>query len=306
MSVQGYQKIGLAVIFLAKKMMTLKVSDRIQTIEEYTQEAQVSRGTIQNAFRFLKDNQAISLVSKGHLGTFIGDMDYQKLWNLTEIGILTGAMPLPYSVLYEGLATGLYKAAYDYGIETNIAYVSGSKTRIDLLKRGRYDYVITSKSTADAAIEDSEPVKICFAFGAKTYLSEHVLLLADKSKERIEDGMRVGLDPTSIDMELLTKYACTGRKVNYVTMPYNQIVNQIRANRIDAGIWNYDEIKEKQIPVAIRPIGNSAITKDASNAVVLVRENETGISNFLKAVIKRETVLNYQIAVMKNEIMPQY
>src|SRR5699024_12877675 len=45
----------------------------------YQEEYGVSRGTIQNAFRYLKEAGAVELVSHGHMGTYIEKIDYVKL-----------------------------------------------------------------------------------------------------------------------------------------------------------------------------------------------------------------------------------
>ncbi len=215
-------------------------------------------------------------------------------------------MPLPYSRLYEGLATGIYTAAEDYGIDVNIAYVSGGDTRIRLLLQDRYDFVVTSAITAQKAANQGLQVKRSHSFGPGSYVTKHVLLLADHSKESIEDGMRVALDPSSIDMRILTKEVCKGKNVEFVQMPYNQIVKQITLNNIDAGIWNYDEIREKEIPVAIRDLEDSEIIREFSEAAIIVRAEEEGMLNFLQQAILSETVIQWQRKVVDEIIMPHY
>ncbi len=301
-----HQKMGLAVIFLAKKLMTLKPGARMNTISEYTESSDFARGTIQNALQFLKDKQAITLESRGHLGSFISKINYQTLWYCTELGALTGAMPLPYSKLYEGLATGIYVAAERYGIAMNIAYVSGARKRIDMLVRGHYDYVITSELAANAAKKEGLPIKKCIAFGKGTYLSEHVILFADDNKTEIEAGMKIGVDRTSIDMQYLTAQVCLGKQVELIDIPYNQIVSQIRQKKIDAGIWNYDEIKEKGIAIHFVHLADCKAIVESSKAVVLVRDDNSGLLNLLQAVLHKRTILDCQSQVITDKIMPTY
>lgn len=147
------QKSAIAVMKLARELMPLKKGDKILTISDYVDKLNISRGTIQNAFSYLKKQEAVILESRGHLGTFIVEIDYKKLWELTGIGLLTGSMPLPYSKLYEGLATGLYKSFTKAGLDFSLAYVRGSKYRIRMLKKGAYSFVITSKLAAKQAME---------------------------------------------------------------------------------------------------------------------------------------------------------
>lgn len=301
-----HQKMGLAVIFLAKKFMTLKQGERMNTISELTELSDFARGTIQNALQFLKDKQAISIESRGHLGSYISKINYQILWDCTELGALTGAMPLPYSKLYEGLATGIYAAAARYGVAMNIAYVSGARTRIDMLMRGLYHYVITSELAANAAKKEGLPIKKCLTFGQGTYLSEHVILFADDTKNEIESGMKIGVDRTSIDMQYLTTQVCLGKQVELIDIPYNQIVSQIRQKKIDAGIWNYDEIKEKDIAIHFVQLADCKAIVESSKAVVLVHDDHSGLFNLLQAVLHKRTILDCQSHVITDKIMPTY
>ncbi|GBU09974.1 transcriptional regulator [Gammaproteobacteria bacterium] len=301
-----YKKSGLSVIFLAKKLMALKQNERIATISEFAEEACLARGTIQNGLQFLKDQHAIVLEPRGHLGTFISQINYQLLWSLTEIGTLTGAMPLPYSKLYEGLATGIYAAAERFGLDMNIAYVSGARTRINLLIRGSYDYVITSALAAKTAKEEGLPIKVCLHFGKGSYLSEHVILFAHEGKSAIEDGMRVGVDQSSLDMQYLTTQICLGKDVQLINIPYNQIVKQIQQKSIDAGIWNYDEIKEKSLPINFAHLPINKIFLESSDAVVLIHDNQSGLFNLLQTILHKKTILECQSKVINAMLMPTY
>ena len=71
MSNELYQKTGIAVNRLAQDLLTRKKGDRIPSISEYQEKFGVSRGTVQNSLNYLKERQAVSLVSRGHMGTFI-------------------------------------------------------------------------------------------------------------------------------------------------------------------------------------------------------------------------------------------
>lgn len=207
--------------------MVLQPGSRVPTVSEYTEESRFSRGTIQNALQFLKDKQAIVLESKGHLGSYILEINYQILWACTELGTLTGAMPLPYSKLYEGLATGIYAAAERYGGQHEYCLCQRGKHALIYCCED-FDYVITSEFAAQAAKKEGLPIKKCLTFGRGTYLSEHVILFAEAGKTAIESGMKVGVDQTSIDMQYLTQQLCAQQQVEFVHMPYNQIVNQIK------------------------------------------------------------------------------
>lgn len=97
-------KNGRVTMLLARELLAHNEGDRIKTIGEYAGYFDTGRGTVQSALRFLQDSGAISLESKGHLGTYILMLNYKNLWEISDPGVIMGVMPLPYSKRYEGLA----------------------------------------------------------------------------------------------------------------------------------------------------------------------------------------------------------
>lgn len=301
-----YQKSGLAIMQLARMFLTKRKGDKLQTITEYEQELGFARGTIQNALSVLKKEEAITLESKGHVGTFLLDIDYKKVWNFVGLDMIVGAMPLPYSKLYEGLATGLYKSAEASEVDLSMAYVRGAKVRIQMLLKGGYDFVVVSLLAAKQAIAEGMEVEIGIPFGEKSYLSEHVILFADEAKQEIENGMTIGVDPKSFDQFYITKALCKKKKVKLVEMPYNRIVESIQQKKIDAGVWNLDEIKEKDISISYAVITELEAVTEASSAVILTAKSNKGMINILNEIIQPELVLDVQRQVVTYEMEPSY
>lgn len=302
---QLYQKSGLAVMHLARIFLSMKKGQRIQTISEYEQQLGFARGTIQNAMSTLKNDSAITLASKGHLGTIIVDLDYKLLWQYTGLELITGVMPLPYSKLYEGLATGLYNASGQFGTDLSIAYVRGSKVRIHMLLKGNCDFIVISEMAARHAIENGSDIEISMNFGKNSYLSEHVILFAQDDMTEISDGMKIGIDKKSYDQYLITKRLCEGKQIELVDMPYNQIVPSILSKKIDAGVWNLDEIKEKDLKVSYKHIHSFPELFTSSTAVVVTTKTNN-MNHILKEMIDRELVLEYQRKVVQLEMDPSY
>ena len=56
-----YQKIGVTISNLALNLLSKNVGDRIWPISQYQEEFGVSRGTMQNAFRYLEEKGAVVL-----------------------------------------------------------------------------------------------------------------------------------------------------------------------------------------------------------------------------------------------------
>lgn len=302
-------KNGIAVTLLSREFLSIKKSERILTIGEYSKKYNLGRGTIQSAIKYLEDNDAIKLDPRGHLGTFVEEINYKKLWDFAGLSIISGVMPLPYSKRYEGLATGIYKAFDKENIPFNMAYMRGSERRIDALENGKYDFAILSMLAAKLNIESGKNIDIVEDFGLNTYVNSHKIIFSDDRKKEIENGMRVGLDPTSIDHFILTCYECQNKDVEFVELSYNQIISNIINKKIDAAVWNYDEILDRGLQINNIPLRSKKsieINADNTKAVIVVAKDNWGINKIIERFINKNEVINIQNDVLSNKILPEY
>lgn len=302
-------KNGEVTMALAREFISYDIGDRIKTIEEYADNFGTGRGTIQSAIKFLRDEGAIELESRGHLGTFILSMDYKKLWNISDLGTIMGVMPLPYSKRYEGLATGLYKAFEIADIPFSLAFMRGASKRIETLDFGKYDFAITSKLAAIYEQNNFSSIEIIYEFGEKSYVGEHIVLYKDGNAYKIDDGMRVGIDLASPDQFLLTKYECEGKSIEYVETSYNQIIEKLENEEIDAAIWNEDEIIEKGLKHNISKLKNPKsleVDEQAATAVMVTHKDHAEIQNIIRKFINMEIIKNTQKQVISGDIIPMY
>ncbi|MBS4536715.1 hypothetical protein GOQ29_13915 [Clostridium sp. D2Q-14] len=302
-------KNGKVIILLAREMLTYYKGDRIRTVSQYTDIFDTARGTVQSALKFLQEINGLKLESRGHLGTFIVDIDYKKLWEVSDFNVIMGVMPLPYSKRYEGLATGFYESFEESEIPFSLAFMRGSSKRIEALNLGKYNFTIISKLAARLEMRKSSNIEIIHEFGEGSYVGNHVIVFRDRNETKIEDGMRIALDPMSIDQLILTSNECIDKEIEYVETPYNQILNKMKNNEIDAAIWNVDEIKEKNLEYNVCPL-SSKKTKDLSKedtiAVVAVSKGNKEFGNILNKFIDLKKVEKIQQKVMNDEIIPKY
>lgn len=301
------QKHGIVATQLARDWFTLRPADRVGTFDEYAKKFGTGRGTVQAAVRLLQEGEAVALESRGHLGTFLATVDYEKLWQFTGFGAVMGVMPLPYSKLYEGLATGLYHVAQQGKIPFSLAYMRGARPRIKALADGRYDFAIVSRLAAEAAVQEQGGITIALSFGAFTYVHKHAIIFASGRQREIQDGMRIGVDKTSTDQYLLTVNQCREKKVIYVDLAYNQIIAKLQAGDIDAAIWNIDEVLERKLDMPYLPLTELNSYGDSdTEAVIVIRETDSGIEALLNSFIKPDEVVSYQQQVVEGILVPSY
>lgn len=306
MSEAMYQKIGIAVNRLAQDLLTRQEGDRIPSISEYQEKLQVSRGTIQNGLTYLKDSCAVTLVSRGHLGTFIERLDYRRLQECSFTKELLGIMPMPYSLCYQGLATALYRAMTPYAF--NLLYARGAESRLNLLEAGVCQFTVCSRYAAEEAIRRHADVQIALDLGPGTYLTSHVLLFREPGKTAIESGMRVAYDRASVDHRQLTELICAGvRNIRLVEIKAHQTVRAIQEGEIDAGVWNLDDIMESGYKgLNLVPIRQFSDLSAFSSAALVIRRGDENIAQLLRQCVRQSDVLQIQTAVREGRIQADY
>lgn len=306
MSEELYQKLGVIVSKLAAEFLGKEVGERVASISEYENKYQVSRGTIQNAFLHLKEQKAIELQHRGHLGTYIVGIDYLKLQSHCRYKSLQGIMPLPYSKCYQGIATALYDELSCFDI--NLVYSRGAINRIKRVGEGTYQFAICSEYAAEKAIENQENIKILFDFGVKSYLTKHVVIFRDSRCNQIIEGMRVAYDRSSLDQCEITRILTRDiNNIKYVDLRSDQTIAAILSGSIDAGVWNYDDVLEKGYSnLHMRPIPKEIDLSKLSTAVMIVENNNEALESMLHKYIDPKHVKKIQAEVKSGKRVPNY
>lgn len=301
-------KNGKVILALAREFLLSSAGDRISTVENYAYRFGTGRGTVQSALKFLQKVGAVALESRGHLGTFIINIDYKILWDAADFGTIMAVMPLPYSARYEGLATGLSKAFASAGLPFSLAFMRGASVRINALLKGKYNFAVMSKLAARLETEKGTPIAVLHEFAPYTYVQDHVVIFRDPRAAKIKAGMRVALDPASVDQMILTCYECQGIEVQYVETPYTQIPQKLRSDQLDAAVWNMDEVKEKNMSLNIRPLSREKSRAAASDdtVAVLVAQKEDSISEFLRRHLDFASIQEVQAQVVNRQLIPAY
>ena len=153
-------KKGQVINAIASDFLKKSVGDKVPSISEYQEDLEVARGTVQNAISYLKSEGAFKLISKGHQGSFISEINYEILQSYALSETVLGTMTLPYSKLYEGLATGIYEEFRNNHVLLNLGYIRGSKERIKAVTSKFYRFAIVSKFAAKQAVRNREPLEI--------------------------------------------------------------------------------------------------------------------------------------------------
>lgn len=300
-------KKGQVINAISSDFLKKVVGDKVPSISEYQESLAVARGTVQNAISFLKSEGAFKLVSKGHQGSFIEEINYDILQCYALSETVLGTMTLPYSKCYEGLATGIYEEFRKNNIPLNMGYIRGSKERIKAVTRKFYRFAIVSKFAAKQAIQKGEPLEIALDFGKNTYVSEHVVIFSSENSNQKIENKKVAIDYNSIDQYLLTLEIIKGKNVHLVEMQGFQILLALRKGIVDVGVWNLDELNDKDYSdLTFSRLKKNQKIDDMTSAVVIVHKEDESLQAYFNQSVEVRRIIEIQNQVKNNEIIPQY
>lgn len=308
---------------IAEDLLGRNVGERLPTTLRYQKLLGVGSGTVQKALRDLESVGAVSTRARGHQGTYIRHLCVDKLWTFAGLGPMTGAMPLPNSAEWAGLATGLRAEFERLGIPLQALYVHGSYNRATLVAQGKADFAILSIEAANhAATWKGEWSTL--DLGPWTYYSDDSLVvllqpgIVDKDgSARANKGSNarrirlVGIDPDSYDHHQLTLAEFPGGPgLQYVPCSYPHIPAAVARGDIDAAVWNRTMIS---IPLDLIGVATRSLLRDEAihlshslnRAALLTRNPRPEIGTILSH-INCESVTETQSKVMTQEILPMY
>lgn len=300
MSRSFIKKEGVAQASLARYLLGQKSGNRLKTIDELATECRFSVGLIQAALKTLEKAGAVTVERRGRNGSYLVSMDNKALLAFADIGNVVCAMPLPYTRLYEGLASGL-KAQFD-GIPFYYAHMRGSDVRVECLLNGVYDLAVVSRLAAQSYF-DKDDVCMALELGPHTYVGEHKLICR-AGEQQIK---KVGLDPRSADQRIMTDIYFSGQAVELLDVPYHECLNRIAKGDIDAVIWNVtNEVDLEPHGLVAKPLAGDSRFTDASEAVILTRADDIPIQQLLRTVVDKAELLAHQQRVLAGVQEPSY
>lgn len=295
------KKEGVVITTLARYLLGEKCGNRLKTIDELATECRSSVGLTQAALKTLESSGAIRIERRGRNGSYLVEMDNKALLSHVDINNVVCAMPLPYTCLYEGLASGL-KAQFD-GIPFYYAHMRGADIRVECLLNGVYDMAVVSRLAAESYLTQKG---LCLALelGPHTYVGEHQLICRKGESANVK---RVGLDNRSADQKIMTDVFFGGSDVERVDLSYHESLQRIVKGDVDAVIWNVVAENElTMLGLEATPLTDDPRFLQATEAVVLTRVDDYPMQQLLRAVVDKHALLAHQQRVVSGEQEPSY
>lgn len=318
-----FLKNRLVVMRLARDLLSTDLDERLHTVDEYTEELKVSRGTVQKALQLLVDEKCITTYFRGHLGNYLIAKDDDKLWEYSGFGTLSGAMPIPLGELAQGIATGVCDCMKAQKVPFNCVFIQGGNTRLKGLLQHKYDFIIASYLTAQLVKESYPDLEEVMELPGCIYGGKYILYFADPEKTQVEDGMRVAIDPSSIDQHILTELVCENRKnIQYIETTYFDTHYCVKDGRADVTVSRSDTLasvyldKQNQAHAEERdahskelPVLKGYTRKDMelfNTTVVLASKDNYGMANLLRRTMRPAVISYAQKQIINGSRIPSY
>jgi DNA-binding transcriptional ArsR family regulator len=293
---------------IAAYLVEAPLASRIPTVRELGARFGASIGAVQQSLARLEASGAVTVDSRRGQGTVLSSRSLGGLWSAARNEPLVVALPLPISPQIQGIATGIKAALADAEIETYLTFSRGSRRRLQALEDRRCHAVIMSALGAAEACGPQDA--IVFEFPAGTHASGHMVFERPRSTVAQADPLRVALDRDSVDLQRMTELEFGGQSVEFVPATYMQFGDLFRAGRVDAAVWDIDEVPADLPPdIGRRPFSETAqasLADSNTRSTVVVRQDDSLTAAIVHQCLRDQRVLDVQRAVIAGERLPEY
>ncbi|MGB9750685.1 MAG: hypothetical protein C0183_04590 [Roseiflexus castenholzii] len=299
-----FSKQGQIVAALARSLLERTPGDRITRVHEYAARLDASVGTVQAGLQYLTSIGAVHLEARGRLGTYVIAIDYPLLWSIAMRRPLVGALPLIYSRRLSGLATAV-RAQFDrLPIDLELRFIRGAGQRVRALSFQQCDWALLSRH---AALQYPD-IDVVVELGPETYMAQHVLILRDAAPPGIQDGMRIGVDPSSADHTLIVHTTCRGREVEFIEIDYAEGLRLVMSGVIDGTIWSCEDVPSEITDLRIIPLSANDYPELVAlgTAVMVVDKGNRSVTALLGAAIEMNELHLIQNEVLERRRTPSY
>ncbi len=261
---------------IARDVIRLGVSGRLPTTLQYQERLGIGSGTVQRALRELQGEGAMSVVSKGHQGTFITALDGPKLWRAAGLQPVHLLLP-PYGPPESRrVARNLARQLAESGAATTVSFVRGAEARFAVLRRGDADAAVMSAGAAGDLLAGDDSY-VALDAGPGSYYAHGSLVVVARRGAEPGATPRVGIDTSSDDHRRLTAAEFTGH-VELVETNFARLPRAVLEGAVDTGIWHSVDLlipldaAGLEVRQLTRP-QSIALATELSNAVVVARKD---------------------------------
>ncbi|MGP4081593.1 YhfZ family protein [Pseudalkalibacillus sp. R45] len=287
--------------------MKYNIGERIPTTPVLAEKFTAGYGTIDKAMTALKEMEAIKVQPKGQMGTYLLEKDTALLWSIMDRGPVKGSLPIPSTLEFQGLASGIARTLKSKNIAYTFSFNNGSSKRINELLNHQCDFILLSHQAADLAQQKWANLEIIKTFDEKSYYEDMIVLCNSTAVKEVEEW-RIGVDNTSLDHITFSDRVFpqnTKEEVMYMHIPY-----LIADGVIDAAVWHSSQLVPTKLihTLTYYPVQyeeNNSEVKNMAGAIMVNTDRKENYA-FLSEMFNNDKILKIQKEVMTRIITPYY
>ena len=150
--------------------------------------------------------------------------------------------------------------------------------------------------------QEGKDIQLIAAFGPQSYVEQHRVFVRPDFKGDWQN-CKVGVDASSVDQEMLTRFCFADKPVQYVPIIYSQLVPFLHSGVIDAGVWSADMLPEG---LSYYPMPRLDEQGKDTVAVLACRKSDNITAQLVRKILSVERVDHIQQQVMRKQIIPRY
>lgn len=281
----------------------------LPTNTTYRDQFGLGAGTLQRALDVLRDRNALTVVSRGHLGRFVESIDVGQCWQAAGLDairlLLPPSGPTEIEILDESLAEELTRL----GIPHTVHHSRGGSHRLEAIRSGEHDLAVVSAGTVQF---DSSPLAAGRSGDPSpsrrlddgTYYAPGRLVLVRRQGDEVEPSpLRVAIDRDSPDHVSLTHEMFAGRDdVIFIDAPFPSVPSWVLRRKVDVGIWH---AARSVIPLdwaglSTEPVHSKA-QEQLSGAVLVVSARRPELNSVLTALNLADLSTRQQFALLAED-----
>ena len=292
---------------LARRFLgELEPGSPMPTVRSLAVQLHSSLASIHVAITRLEEAGAIEFETRGRAGALLVDRSLGSLWSIAEGGPLVVAMPLASSERYEALATALKQVMTEAGLDVFFIFVRGSRQRLQAMHDGRCHLAVMSSFAAGEVCGPDEAVVAELL--PLSYNTGHRVFFVAGREPAVP--LRVIIDRSSADQQLLTRIEFADPQVRLVPAMYSQIVRLLETGAADAAVWTVDEMDARRSPALTgRPMSEMAqrrVGDRDTRATLVGAAVDAAALRALASVLIPERVEAIQHDVMSGRLVAEY
>ena len=275
------------VAFIARTIISIGLSGRLPITSWFQEVMGIGSGTVQKALLELKKSGAVTLVSRGHQGTFVVSWNFSLLWDAARIPPVHIQLPPRGSQEATQVAYAFAEQCSQWDVAATVSYLRGAHSRLASLEKGVADIVLLSSGSAKMLLANLPTQRYeMFDVGNGSYYRPDSLVVVGKTSAATSKRQRVGIDYHSSDHQRLTRAQFPEQECYYVEVDFTLLPRLVFLGEVDTGVWHQETslIPLDKVGLEIRPLDNPTALEmaEAISSAVLVVRSASPIAQLLR------------------------